>query len=198
MSISRRTLYAAGEPFGDGATRLEAGRLLCGGGGSKSKSSTSAFDGRMVVGEGAIGVGGKNNSAHIALTDDRDFTQNTNLTDARSWSDSSQTSWSDSSQTSINVQTTDADIAKGAFDFASSVDATGGRNYDRLLGLAEGLFERGGQLVTETRDSVASAYSNAYAEAGAALETRAGKISEKTIILVAAGIGAAYLLGRKK
>ena len=32
---SRHKLYAAGEPFGDSATRVEGGRLICGGGGSK-------------------------------------------------------------------------------------------------------------------------------------------------------------------
>lgn len=39
--ISRRDLYALGEPFGDSCTRFEAGRLICGGGGGGSKSSTT-------------------------------------------------------------------------------------------------------------------------------------------------------------
>lgn len=41
MSISRRQLYAAGEPFGDGATRLKPGGRVYGGGGSGGGSSTS-------------------------------------------------------------------------------------------------------------------------------------------------------------
>lgn len=39
--ISRRELYAAGEPFGDSATYMEAGRMVCGGGGGGSAPQTS-------------------------------------------------------------------------------------------------------------------------------------------------------------
>lgn len=40
--ISRRDLYAIGEPFGDSCTRMEGGRLICGGGGGGgSKTSTT-------------------------------------------------------------------------------------------------------------------------------------------------------------
>lgn len=38
--ISRRELYAMGEPFGESCTRVEAGRLICGGGGGGGKSTT--------------------------------------------------------------------------------------------------------------------------------------------------------------
>lgn len=39
--ISRRELYAMGEPFGESCTRMEAGRLICGGGGGGSEKSTT-------------------------------------------------------------------------------------------------------------------------------------------------------------
>lgn len=39
--ISRRELYAMGEPFGESCTRMEAGRLICGGGGGSEKSTTT-------------------------------------------------------------------------------------------------------------------------------------------------------------
>lgn len=41
MSISRRDLYAAGEPFGASCTRMEGGRRIYGGGGGGSKSTTT-------------------------------------------------------------------------------------------------------------------------------------------------------------
>ena len=41
MSISRRDLYSAGEPFGASCTRMEGGRRICGGGGGGSKSTTT-------------------------------------------------------------------------------------------------------------------------------------------------------------
>lgn len=39
-TYSRRELYAAGEPLGDSATRIEAGRRIMGGGGGGSSTST--------------------------------------------------------------------------------------------------------------------------------------------------------------
>lgn len=39
--ITRRELYAMGEPFGESCTRMEAGRLICGGGGGGSEKSTT-------------------------------------------------------------------------------------------------------------------------------------------------------------
>jgi len=41
MSISRRDLYAAGEPFGAGCTRMEGGRRIYGGGGGGSTSTST-------------------------------------------------------------------------------------------------------------------------------------------------------------
>lgn len=40
MNISKRDLYAFGEPLGECVTRKEAGRLICGGGGGGGQSTT--------------------------------------------------------------------------------------------------------------------------------------------------------------
>jgi hypothetical protein len=42
--ISRRELYAMGEPFGESCTRMESGRLICGGGGGDSGKSTTTTE----------------------------------------------------------------------------------------------------------------------------------------------------------
>lgn len=43
MSISKRDLYALGEPLGECVTRKEAGRLVCGGGGGGSSTTTQSI-----------------------------------------------------------------------------------------------------------------------------------------------------------
>lgn len=40
MNISKRHLYALGEPLGECVTRVEAGRVICGGGGGGGQSTT--------------------------------------------------------------------------------------------------------------------------------------------------------------
>lgn len=41
MNLSKRQLYAAGEPLGECVTRIEAGRLVCGGGGGGGPQSST-------------------------------------------------------------------------------------------------------------------------------------------------------------
>lgn len=192
MSISRRALYAAGEPLGDSATRREPGRIVCGGGGGSSKSSTASTtnynveDRRLSTAEGSIGLTGDGSS--ITAIDGRQwlssFTQNTNLSDARQWHDNSTT----------NVTSVDPEIAKAAFDFAKASDAVNGDSFDRLVGMAEGLFERGENMIALTQDRVA----DAYAAAGAQVIDQAGRIDQKTMIVLA-GLAVAGLAmwGRK-
>jgi hypothetical protein len=85
MSISRRDLYAAGEPFGDGATRRKlGGGLVCGVGGDSSTASdsdtttlTEYVDSRMVTDGGSVGVntgGGNATVTTINNTVDSDVT----------------------------------------------------------------------------------------------------------------------------
>jgi hypothetical protein len=42
MNLTKRQLYAAGEPLGDCVTRIEAGRLICGGGGGSDGVTTQS------------------------------------------------------------------------------------------------------------------------------------------------------------
>jgi hypothetical protein len=71
MSISKRELYAAGEPLGDSVTtRKLGGGMVCGGGGSSSSSAqtTNNVDKRLVVGDG-LGVTADNSSVSVNVTD---------------------------------------------------------------------------------------------------------------------------------
>lgn len=64
-NITRARLYAAGEPFGEDCTRREAGRIIYGGGGSRSSSAQS--DRRLTLNSGAVGVSGDGNT--LTVTD---------------------------------------------------------------------------------------------------------------------------------
>lgn len=165
---------------------------------------------------GGLSASGKNSSITSIdasrLTDDRDFYQTTNQTDSRSWADNSVSnwadnsthaftqntaltdartfsdarSWNDASNTNINIQATDAEIAKQAFEFAKAGDATQAQGFDGLLGLAERLFQSGEKIIGQTQDRVADAYANA----GALSIDQAGRFDNKTIVVLA-GMGAA-------
>lgn len=76
---SRRKLYALGEPFGECCTRIEAGRLICGGGdgGSSSSSTTTQttstttnVDKRMVAGDGSVGVSSDQSTVNVTMLDE--------------------------------------------------------------------------------------------------------------------------------
>lgn len=69
MSVSRRQLYALGEPLGDSATRAKpGGGYVCGGGGdSKSSQSTTNNDNRVAVQDG-IGLSASSGNV-INVTD---------------------------------------------------------------------------------------------------------------------------------
>ena len=74
-NITRAALYAMGEPFGECATRREAGRIVCGGGGSSSQAQTSTYtDNRAVLGQGATNA---NNGASVSQTSVTSNTTNT-------------------------------------------------------------------------------------------------------------------------
>lgn len=175
MSISRRDLYAAGEPFGESCTRQEAGRTIYGGGGSSSSSAqtTNNQDNRTAVQDG-IGLSASNNNA-IGIT-----TNNT-----------------------TTVNTLDAGAIKSAFDFSGDTveraldtvdmsNATLGDGFDALLSAAERLFDKGDGLIGQTQKAVADAYAQAKTDT-------AGTIDNRTIIVLAvAGAAAVYAMSRRK
>lgn len=71
MNISRRELYAMGEPLGDSATSPKlGGGYVCGGGGSRSSSTQETFNtDKRVVTESGIGVSGNDNIISVTSTD---------------------------------------------------------------------------------------------------------------------------------
>lgn len=184
MNLSRRELYAAGEPLGDCATaRKPCGGYLCGGGGRSSSSSaqtTYNTDKRLAVGDGGFGISADNSA--LSFSDSR----TTNVTDARS--------------TVVNAL--DGGAIAGAFDATKAsvsralqtVDlnnATNAEGFSKLLTTAEGLFNKGEYLIGQTQQAVADAYNQAQT-------SKAGTIDNRTIIVLAvAGAAAVFALRRK-
>lgn len=62
---SRRQLYALGEPFGESCTRIEAGRLICGGGGGGGSSSSQSTQSTATTNQDMRVVGG-NESTNVS------------------------------------------------------------------------------------------------------------------------------------
>lgn len=171
MNLSRRELYAAGEPFGDCATeRKPGGGYLCGGGGKSSSSSaqiTTNTDKRLAVGDGGFGVS----------------------------ADDSVLSFNDARTTTIN--TLDGGAIAGAFDTTKRAlqtievnNATNADGFGKLLAAAEGLFQRGETMIGQTNQHVADAYAQAQAN-------KSGAIDNRTIIVLAV-VGAAGLFALRK
>lgn len=75
MNLSRRELYAAGEPLGECVTRAKlGGGYVCGGGGggsssSSSSSTTNNTDKRQAVGDGGLAVSADSSSVSVNVTD---------------------------------------------------------------------------------------------------------------------------------
>jgi len=167
--ISRKQLYAMGEPIGESCTRHKlGGGYVCGGGGGGGKSestnstqtTTENSDKRAVVDGGSIGVTGDKNS----LT-----TYNTSV---------------DSTSIDAGKQIALAGIANNA------------TNVDHLFAAAEALFGQAQKnqdavttLTGQLAGTAASAYSDATAQA----------TGNKSLILVAiAVVGIAAVMMMKK
>ncbi len=73
MNLSRRQLYAVGEPFGESCTQRAAGRTIYGGGGGSSSSSSTATttqntDKRIAVEQG-IGISSDSSTVTVQALD---------------------------------------------------------------------------------------------------------------------------------
>lgn len=122
---SRRALYAAGEPFGAGATRRKpGGGLVCGlGGDSSSSQATSSnttttntyTDSRMVVDGGGLGVNTAGGAANLVVNNSTTTTDGGALAAGRDISLAGLTAARDVSITALN---------DNAFNTASIVAAT--------------------------------------------------------------------------
>jgi hypothetical protein len=177
-TISRRELYAHGEPLGDSVTRRKlGGGYVCGFGGSsssRSSNTTQNFDQRTAVQDG-IGISG---SSGLDLS-------------GKDASGGGVIGTGNSVTTSSVTNITDGGIVSRALDSVDVNNATAAAGFSELLGTAERLFSGAGQLVTGAQTATADAYRNAQTDT-------AGGVDQKTIIALAvAGVVAAVALGRK-
>lgn len=181
--ISRRELYAMGEPLGDGATRRKlGGGYVCGiGGKSKSSSSTTTnnADNRMAIQNGF----GLSHSSGNALDFSDNSTTTINSLDGGAISRALDT-----------VDLSNATVYGTTSRALDSIDLSGKRletGYKSLIDAASSLFDRGESLIGKTQKSVADAYGQAQTD-------KAGGIDQKTIIVLAvAGAVALYAIKSK-
>lgn len=171
-NISRRDLYAMGEPLGDGATfRKPCGGLVCGIGGSSRSSASSTTnnnDNRVAVQGGA----GLSNSDGNTV----------NITDGGMVSRALDT-----------VELSNATVYGTTSRALDSIDLSGKRletGYQSLIDAATSVFNEGQSLIGQTQKSVADAYGQAQTD-------KAGGIDQKTIIVLAIA-GAVGLWAIKK
>lgn len=167
MTYSRREIYAMGEPLGDCATqRKPGGGYLCGGGGggaSSSLNSTTNIDKRLAVGDGGFGISADNSEMTINAMDGGAIAGAFDATKAT---------------VSRALQTVDIN------------NATNADGFDKLLSVADKLFNRGEFMIGQTQQAVADAYTVAQT-------TKAGTIDNRTIIVLAVA-GAAALVAIKR
>lgn len=209
--MNRRELYAMGEPFGDCATRREAGRLICGGGGDSSSSSdvfneVNNYDNRLAVSNG-LGQTGSGNTLQItSTTTDPGALRAMELALI---SNSKATEDAAKAQAAAAAAAANAGAAAGqsaarvaetslskSLDFATNANATNAQGFSKLLAVGESMFKTNigtfEKLLTKQFDSVentqaltAAAYQQATAE-------KAGSIDNKTIMVL--GLAAAGAL----
>lgn len=129
-------------------------------------------------------MGGSSSSASSS-------SQTTNNVDKRLVVDSGVGVTADNSTVNLSVQTTDAEIVSRALDTVDMNNATNQEGFSKLLDAADTLFQRGENLIGQTQQSVADAYTLAQT-------TKAGTIDNKTmIVLVIAGAATVYAINRK-
>lgn len=148
-----------------------------------------------------------------------------NLTDSRSWMDMSSQTHAFDDHSVYNAL--DPETVARALDFAEGADAVAADGYSRLLGTSAGLFDSAGAMMTgaaeressgmaglldmvgrlfednkamvsQTRDTLADAYGDAYSMAGAAQVDGQGRIDQKTMIVLAAIAAAGLYLMRAR
>lgn len=172
---SRRELYAHGEPFGDSATRrkIDGKGYVCGFGGDSSSSSsntTNNYDKRVVTQDG-FGLSGDNNAVSLTTTN----TTTNNVLDGGAIK---------------SAFTFSGDTVERALDSVDTNNATLAEGYGALIEAADNLFNRGENLIGQTQQAVADAYSLAQND-------KAGTIDNRTIIVLAA-VGAVALFALRK
>lgn len=161
MTISRRALYAAGEPFGECATRREPGRIVCGGGDSESKQSTTNLDKRVVASNG-VGISGDGNSLRM------DSTTYNVLTDGGAV------------KAALDANTSTTSRALDSVDTSNHLVADG---FARLITASTEVFNRGEAQIGMTQQMVGDAWRSANTDGK-------GTIDNKTIVVLACAAAA--------
>jgi hypothetical protein len=147
VTLTRRQLYAAGETFGECATRRKpGGGYVCGGGDSSSSQATTNNDKRVAVQDG-IGISG-----------DRNSITTTNVI-------------TDGGIVSRGLQTVDY-TTKRAFDSIDTSNALVGDGYNRLIAASEKMFDAGQSLIGQTQDRVADAWLNASTDGKGTIDNK--------------------------
>lgn len=146
------------------------------------ESCTRREGGRMIYGGGG---GGSSSSSSNATT-------TTNIDRRQVVAEGAVGLASDSS--TVNVTMTDDGIVKAALDVVKNNDATNGAGFEKVLTLAEKLFDTGSKLVDKTADTSMAA----VAAVNTARNDAVGAIDQKTLIILGAvGLGAAVIFKRK-
>lgn len=133
MNLTRRELYALGEPIGQSCTQAKPGsrgRVYGGGGGGSSSSSTNQTfntDKRLITGEGSIGLSLDDSLSLINLEDNDSFSSS--LTDSRSFSSSSADVLNSNNTTNntTNITTLDQGAISSAFGTTNNALTTIGQ-----------------------------------------------------------------------
>lgn len=170
MTISRRDLYAMGEPMGDSTTRRKlGGGYVCGfGGDSSSASSSDTYNtDRRVTTRDGLGITGDSNNVSV-----------TNVS-----TDSGLVS-----RALDSVDRTNAINGQGFTSLLSSNDKT----LSGIFSLVNNTFNRGEALIGQTQQAVADAYSQAQAN-------KQGTIDNRTMIVLAmAAVAGLFVITRRK
>lgn len=190
--ISRRTLYAAGETFGDACTRREAGRLLCGGGGDSSSSSSTAtsttnIDKRMALSSG-VGVSSDSSTVNVNSLDGGAIAQ------ALGFAGSALDSIKSSDATNAQGFTALLSSVNKTIDANTSAGTGAAQSFNGLLKLAGDLFATGSQMIGKTQDATLAQ----LATINTAANDQKGAIDQKTIIVLAVAGAAAVVLSKRK
>lgn len=207
--MNRRELYALGEPFGDCATRREAGRLICGGGGD-SESSADVFnqvtntDNRLAVSNG-VGQTGSGNSLAITTTDpgalramELALLSNSKATEDAAKAQAEAARMASQASASAGAATAaSADRMLGkSLDFASAANGKTHDSFSRLLNVGESMFKTNigtfEKLLSKQYDSVQNTQALTAAAYQTATAEKAGSIDNKTIMVL--GLAAAGAL----
>lgn len=221
--MNRRELYALGEPFGDCATRREAGRLICGGGGDSSSSSdvfnqVTNTDNRLAVSNG-VGQTGSGNSLAITTTDpgalramEMALLSNSKATEdaAKAQAEAARMASQASASAAASAASAGAATAASAdrmlgksLDFASAANGQTHDSFSRLLGVGESMFKTNigtfEKLLSKQYDSVQNTQALTAAAYQTATAEKAGSIDNKTIMVLGlAAAGALAFTMRRK